>query len=67
MTVGEILKQKRLEAHMTNKELANRAETTSSMISHIESGYRIPSLALAYKLAVALNCTLDELVGRKVG
>ncbi len=66
MTIGEILKKKRLEAHMTGKELAKLAGTSASMISHIESGYKVPSLGLADRLTKALGFSMDELIGRKV-
>ena len=54
----EIIKkviQARTEQNITQKELAERINTTQSNISRLESGNYNPSLAFLRKIASALN------------
>jgi DNA-binding XRE family transcriptional regulator len=47
---------------LASATLARRCAVTPAALSMIESGKRVPSLALARKLARALGCDLDDLV-----
>ena len=46
----------------TRDHLAVSAGTSSHSVSKLEQGVRAPSLELAWRLAQALGCTLDDLV-----
>lgn len=59
MTNG--LKKKRLEAGLTQTELATALGTVQSAISAWESGEKMPRAAQLPELAAALHCTIDEL------
>ena len=50
---------------MTQAELAEKAGLQTSAISHFESARRRPSLKNICRLATALNCSVDYLLGRK--
>ena len=58
------LKEIRLKRGMTQQELADAVGITQSQIARYESGETQPSLETLRKLAAALDCTLDELIGR---
>lgn len=61
MKLGESVKKLRDENHMTQENLAKEVGITTSMIGHIETGMKIPSLAVVLKLAEVLNSTVDEM------
>lgn len=67
MTIAENIKLRREEYDLTQSELAKRIGVTPSYVNYVESGTRIPSVPVLIKLADALNVSIDELVGRKVG
>ena len=48
--IGEILKEARKEAHMTQEELANKTGTRKSFISRIENGHSDIQLSTLYRL-----------------
>jgi len=52
---------------LTQVELAERLGVQQSTISHIENELRDPSVELLFKLADALDVTIDELIGKKAG
>jgi len=62
MTIGENIKRLREAKNMTQEDLAQILDVTSSNISQIESGDRGLNISKAQKLAQALNTNLDELV-----
>lgn len=59
------IKEIREAACMSQEELAKKANVNRVSISRYEAGERIPSLAIAAKIARALNCTLDDLLHEK--
>jgi len=56
--------EKRIAVGITQAELARRSHLTPSAISQIENGSRFPTLPTLYKIADALNVSLDYLIGR---
>lgn len=46
---------------LSQRELARRADTTASTICEIESGKRLPNVALAIRISRALGRTVEEL------
>lgn len=57
--IGEILREARKEAHLTQEELATKTGTRKSFISRIENGHSDIQLSTLYKL-------LELGLGRKI-
>ena len=49
---------------LTQAELGARAGIAPGAVSHFETGQRLPSLESLVKLADALECSVDSLLGR---
>ena len=54
----------RRAARLSQEALARKADVGTDAVRHWEKGRRTPGLNMAVKLADALACSLDELVGR---
>ena len=61
--IGQRIRSRRKELHLTQEQLAERANRSFAFIGHIERGTRIMSVATLYEMALALDCTTDELLG----
>lgn len=61
MNIGKMVRSQRLQKHLSQKELAQIVGVNDTMICQIEKGLKIPSLPVAFGIAKALGCTLDEL------
>lgn len=57
--IGAIIKSRRHEARLTQKQLAARAGISQVVVSRVESGNGNPTLALLEEIATALDTTLD--------
>lgn len=55
------VKEFRLEAGMTQEQLARLAHVSSRTIISIETGKYNPSIMLAYRLALIFETTIEEL------
>ena len=55
------VKEFRISRGMTQYQLALRVHVTARTIISIETGQYKPSLMLAYRLALALDTTMEEL------
>lgn len=67
---GRVLRQKRHEAGLTQEQLALEADVQRNYVSLIERGVNQPTIAVLFKLAVALKCspsTLIQLVEKDLG
>lgn len=62
-TVGQSLKDKRLRAHLSVKELSERSGVPDSTIRRYETSICSRQLENLMALADALGLTLDEIVG----
>lgn len=62
MSVGDNIKRMREKKGLTQVELGNEVGVTHGMISQIERGSKVPSVILAYNIAQALECTLDDFI-----
>lgn len=51
--------------NMTQKELSDRAKVNRINISQYEIGVKNPNLTTVQKLASALGCTIEELLGNE--
>lgn len=63
--LNENVKKMRIGLSMTQQQLAKKIGVSQNIISSVENGTKIPSLAVAVNLAEIFECTLDELVDRK--
>ena len=61
-TFGERLGQLLDDRHMTQKELAERAEVTEAAVSHYLKGDRTPRSSVLSRIAGALGTTSDYLM-----
>ena len=61
--LGERIRRRRKEQDMTQEQLAERTKRSTAFIGHIERGSRIMSLETLCEIALALDCTTDELLG----
>ncbi len=62
---GLNLKFARLKLKMSQEELAEKVDCTKSYISNVENAKHNLSLVNAYKMAEALNTTLENLLIEK--
>ena len=60
--LGNAIRQKRMDAHMSQEMLAEAVGITPTHLKHLESEHRKPSIEVLVKLAYILNLSLDELV-----
>lgn len=63
MTAGAVLRQARLRAGLTQREVASRAGVQQSVVSAYESGSREPSLATLSVLVEACGVSLELHLG----
>lgn len=56
---GQILKESRKDAHMTQGELAEKLNVTKSYISRIENGLITPSVTVFYRIVQALGMRVE--------
>ena len=55
------LEELRKAAGLTQQELSESAEVSRKSINAIENGVYVPSTVLALKIAMTLNCTVEDL------
>lgn len=60
---GEKIKKLRMQAGMTQQQLANQLGITKSVVSYYELQERYPSPEILIKLAVTFHVTTDYLLG----
>lgn len=63
-TIGEIIKDKRLEKGWTQAQLGEQADVTQGAVFKWESGTTIPNAFSLMALADAFECSIEELCGR---
>ena len=56
---GQMLRDTRREAHMTQGELAAKLNVTKSYISRIENGFITPSVTVFYRIVEALGMRVE--------
>lgn len=54
------LKQKRLKANLTQKEMAEQAKISVRQYIRIENGERLTDILTAYRIAQSLNSTIED-------
>lgn len=60
--VGKRIKQSRKALHLTQEQLGEMTNLTSSYVSVIERGAKVPTLGTFIKIANALNVSSDSLL-----
>ena len=63
MSFGENLKRIRAEKNWSQTQLANASGVARGLISKYENNITTPSVYTAYDIAIALEVSLEELVG----
>ena len=61
---GEVLRDMRIQAGMTQEQLGFEADLRRTFISLLELGQQQPTLTTLVKLAHALNCPAHEIVAK---
>ena len=61
--LGERVRSFRQHLHLTQEQLAEKAEISVSFLGHIERGTRIASLETLLQLCAALTVTPNDLLG----
>jgi transcriptional regulator with XRE-family HTH domain len=61
---GAELRRRRVQADLSQAELAELAGTEANTIARMERGERGASLSMAQALAAALRCRIEDLIGR---
>ena len=62
MILGQNIKDMRKTLNMTQERLADIVDLSTVFISQIETGSGKPSLETIYKISLALNVPIDDLV-----
>ena len=62
-TIGSNILQQRRAADLTQEQLAAIIGTKPGHISHWERGVRLPVLDSIFRLCLALDCELEDLLG----
>lgn len=65
--IGERIKEYRLKRGFTQSDLAKQANITRIALGNYERGERIPTINIFARIAMALNASIDELMGYKPG
>ena len=62
--LGRLLKERRLGAGLTQSDLALMSGVTSRYVRKVENGEACPTLNVFVKMALAMNCSPQELLGQ---
>ena len=60
--IGDRLREERVKAGLSQRELARRLGLSASMISQLESGLSKPSVGTLYAIVTELNLSLDRVI-----
>jgi transcriptional regulator with XRE-family HTH domain len=60
--IGDRLREERVKAGISQRELARRLGLSASMISQLESGLSKPSVGTLYAIVTELNLSLDRVI-----
>lgn len=63
LQIGAALREARGRADLTQEQLADRVGMSAEAISNIERGSSLPTLETLYKIAVAVNSSISDLIG----
>ena len=60
-SLGNIIRSHRLSLGYTQEYLSEQVDITVTHMKHIESGHRLPSVEVLYRLVQVLHLSLDKL------
>lgn len=60
--LGNAIRQARINANISQEELAEKINISSTHLKHIESEHRKPSLDVLFEIAQTLSLSLDSLL-----
>lgn len=63
IVMGQRIRHYRIKKHLTQEQLAEQVDMSSSFVGHIERGTRVASLETLMKLCIALEVTPNDLLG----
>lgn len=63
--IGDSIRYYRIEAGLTQPQLANKIGVSHASISYWENGVNTPNVADCWRLADVFHISIDELIGRK--
>lgn len=63
MTIGEMIREKRKESKLTQKELGDLLSVSSQMIAQYENNKRKPKISTLRKICYAMDMTISDLGG----
>lgn len=63
MSLGERMKDRRIELGMSQRDLAERAQVSQGMVNQMERGTKSPSLQLGFIIAKVLGVSVNWLLG----
>lgn len=63
--IGQKIKARRKELHVTQESIANYLDINPSHISNIECGRANPSLTILVKIANYLECSVDYFISQE--
>lgn len=55
------IRERRMEAHMTQIELAKKLNMPKSQLSKFERGHNKPGPEILWAIAIAIGCKVDDL------
>lgn len=61
------IKRRRIAAGLSINRLSEMAGMSQSMMSYLEQGKRVPTVATLFRIAIALETTPEELLGGCAG
>lgn len=61
ISIGERIKMRRLELHLTQTDIFEKCGIASGVLSRIENGKNVPSVIAFYKLSQVLECDMNWL------
>lgn len=59
--LGRKVRKLRKEKGITQEQLAEKVNVSTTWIGYIETGYRRPNLKMIYKIATALNVKVKDI------
>ncbi len=60
MSIGTIIREKRMNKGLTQVQLGEQIGVTTSMVNQIERGTKMPTLPLAKEIADVLQCKVED-------
>lgn len=61
MELKPYIKEKRMEAHLTQKQLAEKIGMSKTHLSRLESGAHYPTTTILFQIANICGCKVDDL------